>query len=129
MTNQHEYSDDLTDLHDDLRLTLEQLGAATPYGRDWVLALLDEAVITPFDGITPVSDTDALSFGSVQLSRVRRAARLRRDFDASPQAIGLILTLLDELNALRQYKRQSLGGAFSAQVVTFHTVDDDSRQR
>lgn len=118
MTDQYDYPDDL-------RFTLEQLGAATPYGSDWVLALLDEAVITPFDASAPVRADNALRFGSLQLTRVRRAARLRRDFDASPQAIGLILTLLDELNALRQYKRQTLGEQFSSQVVTFSVADDD----
>lgn len=126
MTHSHDYPDDMTDYHEDLHFSLEQLGAATPYGREWVLRLLDEAVITPLDVNMPGNSTNTLSFGSVQLTQVRRAARLRRDFDASPQAIGLILTLLEELEALRQYKRQTLGEPWHAQVVMFSAVDDES---
>jgi chaperone modulatory protein CbpM len=37
---------------------------------------------------------------------VRRASRLSRDFEASVPAIGLILELLDEIEQLRQLKRQ-----------------------
>jgi chaperone modulatory protein CbpM len=37
---------------------------------------------------------------------VRRASRLSRDFEASVPAIGLILELLDEVEQLRQFKRQ-----------------------
>mgnify|MGYP003420459938 FL=1 len=37
---------------------------------------------------------------------MRRASRLSRDFEASVPAIGLILELLDEVEQLRQLKRQ-----------------------
>ena len=54
---------------------------------------------------TPSIDSQPY-FNSAQLTTVRLASRLRRDFDASPQAIGLILSLLDELRPLRQLQRQ-----------------------
>ena len=45
-------------------------------------------------------------FTGYQLTTVRRASRLSRDFEASVPAIGLILELLDEVEQLRQLKRQ-----------------------
>jgi len=85
-----------------LRLTLDELVNASTVDKSWVIALLDEDVIHPEQGM----GTDNVYFNSVQLTRVRCASRLRRDFDASPQAIGLILSLLDELRPLRQLQRQ-----------------------
>ena len=89
-------------------LSLDDLVAASAWDKAWILALIDEAVIQP----EVDTDTEALGqhstphFSSVTLTQVRRASRLRRDFDASPQAIGLILSLLDELRPLRQLQRQ-----------------------
>ena len=87
-------------------MTLDELVSASTSDqadKTWILTLIDEAVISP----EPTATTGStLYFNSVQLSQVRRAMRLRRDFDASPQAIGLILTLLDELHGLRQLQRQ-----------------------
>lgn len=85
-----------------LLLTLDELIAASRWDKSWVLSLIDEAIIQPE---TSVQD-DQLYFNSLQLTTIRRASRLRRDFDASPQAIGLILSLLDELRPLRQLQRQ-----------------------
>ena len=46
-------------------------------------------------------------FTGYQLTTVRRASRLSRDFEASVPAIGLIIELLDEVEQLRQLKRQT----------------------
>lgn len=85
-----------------VRLTFDELIAASRWDKSWVLALIDEAIIQPE---TSTKD-DQPYFNSLQLTTIRRASRLRRDFDASPQAIGLILALLDELRPLRQLQRQ-----------------------
>ena len=92
----------MTQKDDMLRLTLDELVNASTVDKSWVIALLDEDVIRPEQGM----GTDNMYFNSVQLTRVRCASRLRRDFDASPQAIALILDLLEELRPLRQLQRQ-----------------------
>ncbi len=86
-----------------LVITLDDLVNASAGDKDWVITLIDEAVISPEPDDMAGS---MVYFNSLQLTRVRRAFRLRRDFDASPQAIGLILALLDELHGLRQLQHQ-----------------------
>ena len=49
---------------------------------------------------------------------MRRASRLSRDFDASIPAIGLILELLEEVEQLRQFKRQQ-----QASMQAVHTIE------
>ena len=88
------HSSELTDLV----MTLDELVAACGQERQWVLALIEENVI---DYEIP----EQQQFSGYQLSTVRRASRLSRDFDASVPAIGLILDLLDELETLREFKR------------------------
>lgn len=85
-----------------LLLTLDELIEASRWDKSWVLSLIDEAIIQP----EMSAKDDQPFFNSLQLTTIRRASRLRRDFDASPQAIGLILSLLDELRPLRQLQRQ-----------------------
>ena len=97
-----------------LRLTLDDLITASSWDKSWVLALMDEDIIY---AETPAIDSQPY-FNSTQLTTVRLASRLRRDFDASPQAIGLILSLLDELRPLRQLQRQIM---FTRMI---HDVDD-----
>lgn len=90
----------------ELQLSLEDLVKAVNQqegSKDWILALLAEGIIQPM-----ATTGDNYVFNSVTLTQVRRASRLRRDFDASPQAIGLILSLLEELRPLRQLQRQML---------------------
>ena len=92
-----------------LLLTLEELVNACQWDKNWVLALLEEDIIQsepqPQCG-QAIAQPGAVYFNSVQLTQVRLASRLRRDFDASPQAIALILDLLNELRPLRQLQRQ-----------------------
>ncbi|MEH6668657.1 MAG: chaperone modulator CbpM, partial [Psychrobacter sp.] len=67
--------------------------------RQWVIELIEENIIE-YD--VPEHE----KFTGYQLTTVRRASRLSRDFEASVPAIGLILELLDEVEQLRQLKRQ-----------------------
>ena len=85
-----------------LRLTLDDLIMASSWDKSWVLALMDEDIIYTE---TPAIDSQPY-FNSAQLPTVRLASRLRREFNASPQAIALILDLLEELRPLRQLQRQ-----------------------
>ena len=103
-----------------LMLTLDDLTKASGWDKNWVLSLIDEDIIQPE---TAVTDNQRY-FNSVQLTTIRRASRLRRDFDASPQAIGLILALLDELRPLRQLQRQVTVTRIIHDVTTDETDSD-----
>ena len=83
----------------DIIMSLDELVSACGQERQWVIELIEENIIE-YD----VPERE--QFTGYQLTTVRRASRLSRDFDASVPAIGLILELLDELEQLRQLKRQ-----------------------
>jgi len=83
----------------DLIMSFDELVSACGQEPQWVIALIEESIIE-YD--VPESE----QFSGYQLTTVRRAARLSRDFEASVPAIGLILELFDEVEQLRQYKRQ-----------------------
>lgn len=94
------------DTHDnDITLTLDELVALCNTESSWIVALIEEDIITP----TRPQNTEMLEFSGYQLALVRQALRLQRDFEASVPAIGLILDLLDEVKQLRQFKRQWQG--------------------
>ena len=83
----------------DIVMSLDELISACGQERQWVIALIEESIIE-YD----VPERE--QFSGYQLTTVRRASRLSRDFEASVPAIGLIIELLDELEHLRQFKRQ-----------------------
>ena len=83
----------------DIIMSLDELVSACGQERQWVIELMEESIIE-YD----VPERE--QFSGYQLTIVRRASRLSRDFEASVPAIGLILELLDELEQLRQLKRQ-----------------------
>ena len=89
------HSPDLTDIV----MSFDELVSACGQEPQWVIALIEENIIE-YD--VPESQ----QFTGYQLTTVRRASRLSRDFEASVPAIGLILELLDEVEQLRQFKRQ-----------------------
>lgn len=83
----------------DLLLSFDELIAASHSERNWVLALIEEEVIS-------VSGTpQQAEFSGFHLARVRRAQRLSHDFEASVPALGLIMRLLDEVEELRKNQR------------------------
>lgn len=83
----------------DITMSLDELISACGQERQWVIELIEESIIE-YD----VPERE--QFTGYQLTTVRRASRLSRDFEASVPAIGLILELLDEVEQLRQFKRQ-----------------------
>ncbi|WP_201597679.1 chaperone modulator CbpM [Psychrobacter vallis] len=83
----------------DIIMNLDELVSACGQDRQWVIELIEESIIE-YD--VPEHE----QFTGYQLTTVRRASRLSRDFEASVPAIGLILELLDELEQLRRLKRQ-----------------------
>ena len=83
----------------DIVMSLDELVSACGQERQWVIELIEESIIE-YD----VPERE--QFTGYQLTTVRRASRLSRDFDASVPAIGLIIELLDEVEQLRQLKHQ-----------------------
>ena len=83
----------------DIIMSLDERVSACGQERQWFIELIEEDIIE-YD----VPERE--QFTGYQLTTVRRASRLSRDFEASVPAIGLILELLDELEQLRQFKRQ-----------------------
>lgn len=54
------------------------------------------------EGLLETASADpGRQFGSAELARVRRILRLQADFDASLQAVALMLDLIDEVDRLR----------------------------
>lgn len=86
----------------DIIMSLDELVSACGQERQWVIELMEENII-----VYDVPERE--QFTGYQLTTVRRASRLSRDFDASVPAIGLILELLEEVEQLRQLKRQLEG--------------------
>ena len=84
----------------DIIMSLDELVTACGQERQWVIELIEENIIE-YD----VPERE--QFTGYQLTTVRRASRLSRDFEASVPAIGLIIELLDEVEQLRQLKRQT----------------------
>ncbi|MDN6275246.1 chaperone modulator CbpM [Psychrobacter sp.] len=83
----------------DIIMSLDELISACGQERQWVIELIEENIIE-------YDVPNCEQFTGYQLATVRRASRLSRDFEASVPAIGLILELLDEVEQLRQLKRQ-----------------------
>ncbi|OXL20288.1 MULTISPECIES: chaperone modulator CbpM [unclassified Psychrobacter] len=83
----------------DIIMSLDELVSACGQERQWVIELIEEDIIE-YD--VPEHE----QFTGYQLTIVRRASRLSRDFEASVPAIGLILELLEEVEQLRQLKHQ-----------------------
>ena len=91
----------------DVIMSLDELVTACGQDRSWVIALIEENIITPdVAHESQPQSSPVQKFSGFQLTLARRASRLSRDFDASVPAIGLILELLEELEQLRQFKRQ-----------------------
>ena len=83
----------------DLIMSFDELVSACGQEPQWIIALIEENIIE-YD--VPESE----QFTGYQLTTVRRASRLSRDFEASVPAIGLILELLNEVEQLRQFNSQ-----------------------
>ncbi|MGF6147043.1 Uncharacterised protein [Kingella potus] len=82
--------------HTDITLTFEEIITASRCRREWLLALIEEDIIS-IDGAP-----ERTLFSGFQLARIRRAQRLSRDFEAGIPALGLIMRLLDEVEELRK---------------------------
>lgn len=87
-------------LHEHYEFSLAELarlsGLAEAELHEWV----DEGVLVPIDPNAP-----QWSFGADRLVTIRRAYRLRKDFELEPQGLALVLALLDQIHALEAQVR------------------------
>ena len=85
----------------DITLNFEEIVRIGQCRREWLLELIEEGIIS-IEG-----RPEQAQFSGFQLARVRRAARISRDFDAGIPALGLIMRLLDEVEELRKPRPQA----------------------
>lgn len=83
----------------DIKLSFNEMLKVCSDDRQWLLELIEEGLIS-VDG-----RPEQAIFSGFQMARVRRACRLRHDFDASVPALSLIMRLLDEVEELRKQNR------------------------
>lgn len=80
----------------DIRFSFNEMLRVCAAERQWLLELIEEGIIS-VEG-----QPEQAIFSGFQMARVRRACRLRHDFDASVPALSLIMRLLDEVEELRK---------------------------
>jgi chaperone modulatory protein CbpM len=83
-------------------LTLGQLCRACGVHADWIISLVEEAIIEP-NG----EEIHLWRFSGTHLVRVRSALRLHRDLGVNLAGIGLALELIEELENLRTQLKTS----------------------
>lgn len=83
-------------LLEDACLTLEDLARAGAVSPEWLLARIEEGLLT-------ASGPNAAEwrFSTSVLRRVQRMHTLERDFDAVPELAALVADLLEEMDELR----------------------------
>jgi chaperone modulatory protein CbpM len=86
-------------LLDDVQLTLDELARAARVSPAWVIERAQAGLLVEIDPIG--AEPATWRFGTVTLQRVRRMARLERDFDAAPELAALVADLQEEIAALR----------------------------
>ena len=77
-------------------LSFEQFVQASGQEAAWVLQLFEHDILS---STTP---PQRHQFVGDELARARKAYRLQRDFDASLQAVAVMLDLLEDIQTLRQ---------------------------
>lgn len=83
----------------DIYLTFSEVITTCSCEPEWLISLIEESAIS-IEG-----EPQQAQYSGYQLAQVRRAMRIRRDFEASAPATALILELLDELQRLRRLER------------------------
>jgi chaperone modulatory protein CbpM len=81
-------------------VTLEQVSVFCSVGRERILALVEEGVLQPV-ARRRSRRADEWRFAGNSLKRAAKAIRLQRELDVDVSTIGLVLDLLDEIEALR----------------------------
>ena len=86
-------------VNQDIYLTFSEVITTCNCEPEWLVSLVEESAIS-IDG-----EPQQAQYSGYQLAQIRRALRIRRDFEASAPATALILELLEELQRLRRLER------------------------
>ncbi|HSQ71104.1 MAG TPA: chaperone modulator CbpM [Rubrivivax sp.] len=86
----------LAALADEAGLTLDELCRVAAVEPDWVAERVQAGLL-----VAPQGQVTSWHFDVVALKRVRRMARLERDFDAVPELAALVADMQDEIEMLR----------------------------
>lgn len=81
---------------EDYCLSLQQLCHSATAEPEFILQLVEYEVLLPKG-----DQDDNWQFQANDLTRLRRARRLMRDFELNPSGLALVMQLLDELAELR----------------------------
>ena len=82
------------------QVSIEQLSVFCSVRRDRIVSLVEEGVLEPV-ARRRSRRTDEWRFAGDSLKRAARAIRLQRELDIDISALGLVLDLLEEIEALR----------------------------
>jgi len=83
-------------------LTAEELARACRAKVSWIAELIDVGILAQQE-----EDQSSWRFCAADLTCARRAARLQRAFEASTDAVALMLDLLGEIDRLRERLRRA----------------------
>ena len=86
-------------VNQDIYLTFSEVITTCNCEPESLVSLVEESAIS-IDG-----EPQQAQYSGYQLAQIRRALRIRRDFEASAPATALILELLEELQRLRRLER------------------------
>ena len=87
-------------LHERLKLALEELCELSGLSETELRELVDCGVLAPID-----ADARNWAFGADRLVVARGARRLRKDFDLDPNALALVVALLERVHDLEKKLR------------------------
>lgn len=99
MTNEQQWVEALLD---DLWLDMTELCRLAGVSEDWLRQCMDQDLLAA----RPAGRRDEGRFNEADLRRVRRIARVEREFDAAPELAALVADLEDEIAALRARLRR-----------------------
>jgi chaperone modulatory protein CbpM len=85
-------------LDEELVLTLEELSRACSVQSDWIVELVNEAILQPGG-----SDTVHWRFSGTSLCRARTVKRLQQDLGVNIAGAALVLDLVNEIESLRTH--------------------------
>lgn len=89
-------------VEEEVHFTLLELSRACRADSAWLVALVEEGVLSPTG-----ADPQQWRFSDTSLRRARAAQRLARDMELSAAGTALVLDLLDEIEALRARLRRA----------------------
>ncbi len=96
MSNEHGYTLSGTVIDERTEVTLDEISLFCAVRREEIVTLVEEGVIEARG-----ERIEQWRFQGPALRRAAKALRLQRELEVGPEALGLILDLMDEIDRLR----------------------------